>query len=268
MTGRPVSRRCVLQKIAIGSLAVGTGLAAAAPWCRLAWAEGAGHWSYEGAEGPAHWGQLAPEYGACAAGQRQSPIDLASADLQPGAEFEISWRPFAAVIENNGHTLQAGLPAGEPADNYLTLGGKRYAFLQFHFHHPSEHAVAGGHWPLEIHLVHKSETGDLAVIGILFRPGRENEALAAVLSRAPKLAGRATSAKPIDMNRFLPVAATAYQYAGSLTTPPCSEIVSWIVFREPIEAGIGQIESFARLFPMNARPLQPSFQRGVTLDLF
>jgi carbonic anhydrase len=266
MTNRPVSRRRLLQNIALGSLAAGAGATGlTVPWRHAARAEGAPHWAYEGHGGPAEWGSLAPEYGACATGRRQSPIDLASAGLSSGPDLALAWRPFEATVENNGHTLQVA--AVGQTDSHLILGGKKYSFLQFHFHHPSEHAVAGGRWLLEVHVVHKSEAGDLAVAGIVFRPGRENDALAAMLAPAPRSVGKASIAKPIDMNLFIPASAASYRYAGSLTTPPCSEIVSWIVFREPVEAAVGQIESFARLFPMNARPLQPSFQRDVALDL-
>ena len=267
MTGRPVSRRNLLQNMTLGTLAAGSGVTGLiSPWRLVAQAEEAPHWTYEGHGGPEDWGKLAPEFGACATGQRQSPIDLASAGLAPGPDLALAWQPFEGTVENNGHTLQVA--AVGPTDSQLTLGGKKYSFLQFHFHHPSEHAVAGGRWPLEVHMVHKGEAGDLAVTGIVFRPGRENDALAAVLAPAPRSKGKATIAKPLDMNRFLPASAATYRYAGSLTTPPCSEIVSWIAFREPVEAAIGQIGSFARLCPMNARPLQPSFRRGVALDLF
>ena len=262
MTGRPVSRRCLLQKMTVGSLAVGAGLTS---WRHMARAEDV-HWTYEGHVGPAEWGKLAPEFGACATGQRQSPIDLAGAGLQAGPDLALNWRPFAAAVENNGHTLQVA-PTGESAST-LDLGGKAYKFLQFHFHHPSEHAVAGGRWPLEVHMVHKSDAGDLAVTGILFRPGRENDTLGSILAPAPRTKGKAALAGPIDMTHFLPASDATYRYAGSLTTPPCSEIVSWIVFREPVEAAVGQLETFARLFPMNARPLQSGFQRGIALDLF
>ena len=261
MTGRPVSRRRLLQKMTVGSLAVGAGLTS---WRHMAQAEDV-HWTYEGHGGP-EWGKLAPEFGACATGQRQSPIDLADAGLQAGPDLSLNWQPFAAAVENNGHTLQVA-PTGD-GPSALTLGGKIYKFLQFHFHHPSEHAVAGGRWPLEVHMVHKSDAGDLAVTGILFRPGRENGALGSVLAAAPRTKGKAALASPIDMTHFLPQSAATYRYAGSLTTPPCSEIVSWIVFREPVEAAVGQLETFARLFPMNARPLQSGFQRGIALDLF
>jgi carbonic anhydrase len=267
MTGRSVSRRSVLGKMAAGSLAFGSGLAGFGTFLpRAGWAEGAPHWAYEGKEGPQYWGQLAPDFAVCSKGERQSPIDLAGAGLDQGAELVLSWQPFPAAVENNGHTLQVA--ATDSSLSALSLAGKPYAFLQFHFHHPSEHAVAGGRWPLEVHMVHKSETGDLAVTGIFFRPGRENDLLGAILAQAPTTKGKAPMRKPVDMSHFLPRSAATYRYAGSLTTPPCSEIVSWIVYREPVEAGVGQIESFARLFPMNARPLQQDFQRGIALDLF
>lgn len=264
MTDRSVSRRSLLGTIAVGSLAATSGFGL--PWVRAARAENAPHWSYEGPEGPAHWGQLSPEFGACSSGQRQSPIDLAGAGLDNAPDLTLAWQPFEAVVENNGHTLQVA-PA-DRTDSALTLGGKTYAFLQFHFHHPSEHAVSGGRWPLEVHMVHKSEAGDLAVTGILFRPGRENDVLGRVLAQAPVGKGKAAIPRAVDMTRFLPSSAATFRYAGSLTTPPCSEIVSWLVFREPVEAAVGQIESFARMFPMNARPLQQGFQRGIALDLF
>ncbi|WP_374655825.1 carbonic anhydrase [Dongia sp.] len=267
MTGRSLSRRSLLGKMTAGSLAIGAGIAGFGwAWPRLGRAEEAPHWTYEGHGGPEHWGDLSPDFGVCSSGQRQSPIDLAGAGLDETADLSLAWQPYAANVENNGHTLQVA--AREGTESALTLGGKTYAFLQFHFHHPSEHAVAGGRWPLEVHMVHKSAAGDLAVVGIFFRPGRENDVLGAVLAQAPGSKGKGPMARPVDMSRFQPASAATYRYAGSLTTPPCSEIVSWIVFREPVEASVGQIESFARLFPMNARPLQQGFQRGIALDLF
>jgi len=264
MRDRSVSRRNLLGTVTMGSLAAAAGFGL--PWSRLALAENVPHWSYEGPEGPTHWGQLSPEFGACSAGRRQSPIDLAGAGLESAPDLTLEWQPLDAMVENNGHTLQVA-PA-DKTDSFLILGGKKYAFLQFHFHHPSEHAVSGGRWPLEVHMVHKGEAGDLAVTGILFRPGRENEALGRVLAAAPASKGKVSIPRAIDMGRFLPSSRATYRYAGSLTTPPCSEIVSWIVFREPVEAAVGQLESFARMFPMNARPLQQGFQRGIALDLF
>ncbi|MBI2254822.1 MAG: carbonic anhydrase family protein [Proteobacteria bacterium] len=264
MKDRSVSRRNLLGTMTMGSLAAVAGVAL--PWSRSAVAENAPHWSYEGPEGAANWGHLSPEFSVCGSGHRQSPIDLASAGLDVAPDLGLGWQPFDAMVENNGHTLQVA--AAAKTDSALMLGGQKYAFLQFHFHHPSEHALGGGRWPLEVHMVHKGEAGDLAVTGILFRPGRENDVLGRILAVAPIGKGKVAIPRAIDMNRFLPSSRATYRYAGSLTTPPCSEIVSWVVFRDPVEAAIGQIETFARMFPMNARPLQQDFQRGIALDLF
>jgi len=264
MKDRPISRRNLLGKITAGSLAAATG--SVLPWSDFARAQSASHWSYEGPQGPASWGRLSPDFVACGRGQRQSPIDLAEAGLDTASDLSLAWQPFKGIVENNGHTLQV-----LPTDNNgsaLSLGGKKYAFLQFHFHHPSEHVVNGGRWPLEVHMMHKAEAGDLAMTSILFRPGRENDVLGRILADAPALKAKATLTQALDMDRFLPTSHATYRYAGSLTTPPCSEIVSWIVFREPVEAAIGQIQRFAQIFPMNARPLQRLFQRDIALDLF
>ncbi|WP_374367015.1 carbonic anhydrase [Dongia sp.] len=223
------------------------------------------HWDYTGPKGAENWRHLSPDYAACG-GTRQSPIDLGGALPVRDDALELHWIPFAADLTHNGHTLQAA-PRDKDA-GYLTLDGKRFDFRQFHFHHPSEHAFAGKRWPLEVHAVHQAADGNLAVIGILFRPGRENDVLANIIGTMPRHGETRPIPKPIDLSQMLPRNAAAFAYAGSLTTPPCSEIVSWIVFRDPVEAGIGQIESFAREFPMNARPLQPSAGRPVNIDLF
>jgi carbonic anhydrase len=272
MTGQIFTRRRMLQTLSVAA-AGGVGLLDA-PWRQgggnLAQAAGtAAHWSYEGDEGPRHWGQLSPDYKACSSGTRQSPIDLSAAHIVPGSALALSWQPMAATVANNGHTIQVAPQDAKYADSFLELDGKRYTFAQFHFHHPSEHALAGKRWPLEVHFVHKATSGsDLTVIGVLFRPGRANAALGQVLTHMPRKQETVTLNAAIDMTQLLPNAAATYRYLGSLTTPPCSEIVNWVVFRDPIEAGIGQIDQFANLFPMNARPVQPLLNRSVDIDLF
>lgn len=268
MTDRTLTRRRILQRLGLGMAAASSSL-----WLqgagRIASASGKAHgWTYQGEGGPAHWGQLAPDYQACSRGKRQSPVDLAPAHLGSSPDVVLDWHPFRAKVTNNGHTIQLDPESGAvPAA--LTRGDRRFDFLQLHFHHPSEHALAGKRWPLEAHFVHKAASGGgLAVLGVMIRPGRANDLLGRILARAPAKAGTAALDGAIDLGEMMPNAAATYQYAGSLTTPPCSEIVDWVVFRDPIEAGIGQIESFARLFPMNARPLQPLGSRDVTIDFF
>ena len=217
------------------------------------------HWSYDGATGPDAWGKLDPAYGACGAGTQQSPIDLAGAvkaDLPP---VTVQWRPVRldAVI-NNGHTIQVNTSRG----GHMVLDGARYDLLQFHFHHMSEHTLDGRQFPLEVHFVHKSVDGDeLAVIGVFFDEGAENAALAPVWQAMPARAGIVSTGASVDPAQLLPASRTAFRYAGSLTTPPCSEIVSWTVFGEPLSVSSGQIAAFARMFPNNFRPVQPRNRR-------
>jgi carbonic anhydrase len=269
MPVRAINRRLLLSHIslAIGVTSFGTGfgLAAIGGSGRSAQADEPTHWEYGGPHGPDNWSRLSPDYAACG-GRRQSPLDLGGALPARNQALDLHWSEFAGDLVHNGHTLQVA-PRNADA-GYLTLDGKRFEFKQFHFHHPSEHAVAGKRWPLELHAVHQAADGALAVIGILFRPGRESGVLATLLAAMPRRGETRPASIPLDLTRILPLSAASFSYGGSLTTPPCSEIVSWIVFRDPIEAGIGQIETFAREFPMNARPLQPSAGRSVGIDLF
>lgn len=265
MKGRSLSRRQVMRQLSCAAGVVTLGASGLGWALRDALAEENAPWSYAD---PAQWPHLAPACG----GTRQSPVDLGTAAPAEAEALAFNWSPFAADLAHNGHTLQVAPRAGAAAGS-ITLGNTRFDFLQFHFHHPSEHAVAGKRWPLEVHLVHKIAEADtaearLAVIGILFRPGRENDVLAGMLKALPRAGQQKQIADPIDLTGLLPANAATFFYQGSLTTPPCSEVVSWIVFRDPIEAGIGQIERLKQAMPVNARPLQPSAGRSLGLDLF
>jgi carbonic anhydrase len=175
-------------------------------------------------------------------------------------DLSISWAPSPFEIANNGHTIQANAAPG----GSVTLGGKQYELLQFHFHHPSEHQVDGRPYSMEAHFVHKSVDGNLAVLGVFLTPGQEHSELQKLWARIPRQAGqKAATAGPVDTRLLLPANRACYRYAGSLTTPPCSEIVNWLVFREPIEVSAAQIAEFARLYPANARPVQPQHRRFI-----
>ena len=261
--GQNLTRRRILRALAIAAAA------GAWPAGKSPASGGSAPWSYGGADGPAHWGRLSDQYKACSFGKRQSPIDLGAAHLAQGGDLTLQWQPFAATVSHTGHTIEVDPADAKAAGGFLELGGQRYRFLQFHFHHPSEHVLAGNRWPLEAHFVHQAVAGhDLAVVAVLFRPGRANDALEQIFSRMPGKPGTVALQSALDMSQLLPRSAVTYRYAGSLTTPPCSENVNWVVFRDPIEASSGQIDSFARLFPMNARPVQPLANRSVTIDLF
>ena len=224
------------------------------------------HWGYEGEGGPEHWAELSEDFRICGTGREQSPIDLSEPTPALLKDIAPVWKKSPYAIVNNGHTIQVNVP---PA-SFVNYGGKDYQLLQFHFHHPSEHTVDGKAHEMEVHFVHKAEDGGLTVLGIFIKPGAEHPVLVPIWARMPEEAGGTVKVEDefIELAKFLPRNMTTVQYAGSLTTPPCGEVVNWVVFRDHIEASKTQIEQFAKLYPMNARPVQPRFRRAVLLDFF
>jgi carbonic anhydrase len=214
--------------------------------------EGA-HWAYAGSGGPQAWSNLKPEFSLCSSGQRQSPIDIRgglAVDLEP-VRFDYQASRFAVV--DNGHTVQVNLAQG----NAIEVGGKRYELLQFHFHRPSEERIDGRQFEMSLHLVHKNDQGQLAVVGLLFDKGAPQPVLQQVWNNLPLEKNDENQASaPIELNDLLPSDRRYFTYMGSLTTPPCSEGVKWIVMRQPITLTKEQIDIFARMYPMNARPIQ------------
>lgn len=221
------------------------------------------HWGYEGEYGPEHWGSLDPGFAVCNNGREQSPIDLTGAASEALSEIGFDYAPSPISIVNNGHSIQVDYQAGSG----IVLDGTRYGLVQFHFHHRSEHTVDGADFPLELHLVHADAEGALAVVGVFLEEGGANEALAPVFSQMPKEAGPAAVVEgTVDAAALLPERRTTWRYPGSLTTPPCSEGVSWLVMTEPVTASREQIEAFRALFPVNNRPVQPLNGRRLVTD--
>lgn len=220
------------------------------------------HWEYMGEDGPDHWGELDRVYDACATGSAQSPIDLKNAMAKDLAALAPTYQAAAISAVNNGHTIQVNVPAGSS----LIVEGVPYALAQFHFHHPSEHTLNGVSFPLEVHLVHKSASGSLAVVGVFFKVGAANTALAPLFADLPEENKTVTSAATIDPAQLLPSERLYFKYPGSLTTPPCSEGVKWHVFQTPIEISQAQLDAFASRFAMNARPIQPLGSRELDVD--
>lgn len=219
------------------------------------------HFEYEGKNGPESWGSLKPEWATCGSGKEQSPIDLTTTAPPTNPKLVPDYAPSALTILNNGHTVQANYAPGSK----LTVDGHEYALLQFHFHAESEHTVNGRHSPLEVHLVHKDSTGKLAVLGILIEEGAENLALKPVFDNLPAKKGepQTIASATVDLADLLPENLSAWRYAGSLTTPPCSEQVSWQVLSTTVTASKAQIEKFTAIFENNARPAQALNARSV-----
>ena len=222
-------------------------------------AEGA-HWGYEGEHGPSHWGDMDAASKVCSVGSQQSPIDIQSSIKAKLPPLQIAWRKKPDMIVNNGHTIQINTDPG----NTLKVGKDSYEMLQFHFHHPSEHLIAGKHYPMECHFVHRNKAGTLAVVGALMTAGKPNAAFKQIAEAMPASAGDPVKMKAgVDMNKLLPAKRGYYRYEGSLTTPPCSEVVNWLLLRDPIHVAQADIDAFAKIFPMNARPAQKDHRRFV-----
>ena len=213
----------------------------------------AAHWSYGGEGGPAEWGKLKPDFSACSNGKRQSPIDIrggVKVDLEP---IRFDYRPTGFNVVDNGHTVQANLGGG----NSIEVAGRRYELVQFHFHRPSEERINGRQYEMVAHLVHKDLDGRLAVVAVLMDQGRQHPMVQLVWNSLPlEKKEETTSPVPIDMNMLLPEDRRYYTYMGSLTTPPCSEGVLWLVLKQPAQLSVEQLAVFAKLYPMNARPIQ------------
>mgnify|MGYP001794274795 CR=1 FL=1 len=211
-------------------------------------------WGYIGKEGPENWGNLSSDFYACQLGESQSPVNLQSAIDADLPTLEINYQNTPLRIINNGHTIQVNYQPG----SFLKIDNQEFELLQFHFHHPSEHKVEGKPFPMELHLVHKSKQGSLAVIGIFIKEGEANQALQKIWQEMPMKQGKEKTISNVNINAsdLLPEDQDYYSYFGSLTTPPCSETVNWIVLQEPIEFSTSQVQKFAKIFPMNARPTQ------------
>ena len=218
----------------------------------------AAHWSYGGAGGPEQWGMMKPEFSACGSGARQSPIDIRSGvkvDLEP---IQFDYRPSGFRVVDNGHTIQVNLGGG----NSIEVQGRRYDLIQFHFHRPSEERIDGRQFDMVAHLVHKDPEGRLAVVAVMLDRGSMHPLVQTVWNNLPLEKGDEVAAKTaLDMGHLLPADRRYFTYMGSLTTPPCSEGVLWLVMQQPVPIATDQINVFSRLYPMNARPIQSASGR-------
>jgi carbonic anhydrase len=221
------------------------------------------HWTYEGEEGPTHWGEL-PGYELCGRGESQSPIDIAAPGGQDLTNIAFHYQPSDVKIMNNGHTVQVTYDAG----SYIELDGIRYDVAQFHYHAPSEHEVDGKPFAAEIHIVHKNPAGQNAlVVGLLLQEGAANAALDPFINSLPAAkSGEIDANIQINAMDFLPGSQTTYRYSGSLTTPPCTQGISWLVMTTPVEASSAQLSQLATVFEGNNRPVQPLNNRALLED--
>jgi len=218
----------------------------------------AAHWSYEGEGGPAQWGAMKPEFAKCATGTRQSPIDIRDGIRVQLDPVQFDYKPSGFRVIDNGHTVQVNVAAG----NAIEVMGRRYELQQFHFHRPSEERIDGRQFDMVAHLVHKDLEGRLAVVAVLLDRGSAQPLVQTIWNNLPLEKGEEVPARgAIDLNALLPPDRSYFTYMGSLTTPPCSEGVLWMVMKQPVPISPEQIAIFSRLYPMNARPVQSASGR-------
>jgi len=215
------------------------------------------HWSYKGSTGPAAWATIEPDYGTCGIGKTQSPIDIEDAATKksdlPAISFD--YKPSPLKIIDNGHTIQVDYAPGSS----IAVQGKQYDLVQFHFHKPSEEKINGKNADMVAHLVHRDRDGKLAVVAVLLEAGGANPLIDTVWKNVPKTKSKEHEVQGVEVNAadLLPANKAAYYtFAGSLTTPPCSEGVTWFVLKNRTSISTDEIARFAQLYPMNARPTQ------------
>jgi carbonic anhydrase len=218
------------------------------------------HWTYSGEHGPEHWGELSKAFATCSEGKSQSPIDIIDPIDRGLDPIVLSYRGSTTAAVNNGHTLQ--IDVGR--DNTLEVDGKTFKLLQFHLHSPSEHRIEGELFAMEAHFVHQNDRGELAVVAILFRMGDRSRAMATIGAAAPEKAG---TSKPLDTPianlEIVPENTAHYRYNGSLTTPPCTEGVLWLVVKAVGSVSKEQVANFVRIIGEDARGPQPLNGRQV-----
>jgi carbonic anhydrase len=216
-------------------------------------------WDYRGDSGPQAWSSLGSEYALCGSGVSQSPVDLSRTYNGPDPRIQFNYKPSHLKITNTGHTLQVTYDPG----SFIKIDDRTYDLQSFHFHLPSEHTVKGQPYDMELHLVHRSAEGAVVVVAVFLQRGDVNEGLTEMWEHLPTLPGEERTYQTVMVNAatLLPSNPAYYLYNGSLTEPPCTEGVRWSVMATPVQASDAQVLTFKRLFPMNARPVQPLHDR-------
>ncbi len=220
------------------------------------------HWDYKGKNSPYHWGDMKSEFATCKDGKQQSPINIitTTVERQNLLPIQFNYQSSPLKIIDNGHTIQVNYEPG----SYILIGNDRYELLQFHFHVPSEEQINGKNFDMVAHLVHKSAAGELAVLAVLFDKGASHPALDKIWQAIPENEGREMiSSSKIRVQRLLPSDRRYYSFTGSLTTPPCSEGVRWLVLQQAVTLSVEQLYRFKDHYAFNARPVQPLNDRRV-----
>ena len=215
-------------------------------------------WLYEGELGPANWSKINVDWARCGTGNRQSPIDLRDGIKVNLEHISFDYHPSSFSEVNNGRTIEVTVGSG----NFITVGNTVYELQQFHFHRPSEEKINGKGTEMVIHLVHKSAEGKIAIIAVLLERGQQHRLMQTIWDNLPlEKLDVVSPSIVLDPSDALPERREYFTYMGSLTEPPCTEGVLWMVFKQPMQASPAQMALFSRLYPLNARPVQSTAGR-------
>jgi carbonic anhydrase len=218
------------------------------------------HWTYDGESGPGNWSKINVDWGKCSTGNRQSPIDLRDGIKVDLEQITFDYHQSSFTEVDNGHTIQVTVGTG----NFITVNNQTYELQQFHFHRPSEEKINGKGTEMVMHLVHKSAEGKLAVVAVLLERGKAHPLIQTVWNNLPL--EKLESVSPtvvLDLMEALPAKRDYFTFMGSLSEPPCTEGVLYIVMKQVMQASPAQLALFSRMYPLNARPVQPGNGRVI-----
>ncbi len=217
-------------------------------------------WSYKGDTGPTKWGTLSTDYAACD-GTSQTPINIVAPASTTSPAPTINYSAGSVKQFNNGHSVEATAAAG----NSITVDGTKSTLLQMHYHAKSEHTIDGKYSPVEVHFVHKSDAGALTVIGVMLEEGSSSNAAWEPFVKAIGTPQGTTKTTTFNWPAMLPTSLQSVRYSGSLTTPPCTEKVNWLVMSKPVTLSKAQITAITEVYSDNYRPVQPLNGREVVI---
>ncbi|AOA59808.1 carbonic anhydrase [Acinetobacter larvae] len=225
------------------------------------------HWGYDAERGPAQWGKLSADYKACSDGKNQTPINITNVyESEHKHPIDVEYQVHPNHVVFNGHTVQIN---SQDQSDYLVLDQEKYYLQQFHLHTPSENQIDGKSFPLELHFVNANAQGELTVMAVMFELGQKNSEWDKIWADLSYKENDVKSlAQEVDLEKLLPKNREYYRFSGSLTTPPCSEGVNWIVYKQPMTISKQQLAEFQKILKghSNNRPIQPTHGRIVIAD--
>lgn len=217
------------------------------------------HWGYDGDDSPENWAKLTSDYQMCALGKNQSPVNISHTVHVKINNLKVHYDSLSGNIVNNGHTIQIN---NENPSNYIIINKEKYTLIQFHFHAPSENQINSKSYPMEAHFVHQNDKGELLVMAIMVDEGKQNMNTEELLTVLNPQENMPTRLNDIKISGLIPKTTHYYRFSGSLTTPPCTEGIVWVVLKKPATFSKTEIEKFEQVFKHhNNRPIQPLFGR-------